>query len=65
MTIGTHLLLFLIANENLKLATSYHIAVEPQSTIQYNGHIVSILPIISSSSIATTTKTISIKCTKR
>lgn len=42
MTIGTHLLLFLIANEKLKLATSYHIAVEPQSTLQYNGHIVSI-----------------------
>lgn len=41
MMIGTHLLIFLIALENFKLAKAYHISVEPQSTLKYNGHIVS------------------------
>lgn len=42
MTIGTHLLMILlIALENFKLATAYHISVEPQATLKYNGHVVS------------------------
>lgn len=39
--IGKHLLLFLIALENCKLAAAYHISVDTQPTIKYNGHTVS------------------------
>lgn len=38
ITIGT----LLFATGNIKVALSYHIAVEPESSLQYNGHIVSI-----------------------
>ncbi|XP_031616412.1 A disintegrin and metalloproteinase with thrombospondin motifs adt-1 isoform X2 [Contarinia nasturtii] len=40
MTIGTHLLIVLIALENFKLTIAYHISVEPQATLKYNGHII-------------------------
>lgn len=41
-TICTHLLIFLVALEiGRKLAGAYHVSVEPQATLNYNGHIVS------------------------
>lgn len=41
MTICTHLLIILVTLGNITFIRSYHISVEPQPTLKYNGHIVS------------------------